>query len=110
MTEAEQDGEAAYTLLKLLGIYCQCQDEWEAHYDCIFAKDYKTGEEAHEYARLTREFTNPLIEQCKMAGFRYGHLGEIIAPNFKTNSKPRQKQLKGLQSWVDKTYDLEAPF
>ena len=110
MTEAEQDGEAAYTLLKLLGIYCQCQDEWEAHYDCIFAKTYKPGEEAREYARLSREFTNPLIEQCKMAGFRHGHLMEIIPGNFGTNSKDRARQLKGLRTWVWKTYELELPF
>ena len=107
---SREDSDRAFTLLKLLGLYCQSQDEWEEHYDKLFDGQFTKKEEDADHARLLEEVTRPMIQKAKEFGFDFSELMEIIPGNFSTNSKQRYEILRELQDYADVEYDLEIPF
>ena len=91
----------AFHLLKLLGMYCQAQDEWEEHYDKVFTKQFTLKEEEADYARLEQDVTLPIIQKARMAGYSYDTIIGILPGNFATNSVQRGEVLEELTSWVN---------
>lgn len=108
MTTIEDDN--AYTLLRLLEMYCQTQDLWELHYDDLFEGNMTKKEEEASQEKLLMEVTQPYLDKLRLTKFTFAEIRDIIPGNFKTSVDDRVEIMQALHLHVSKTYDLGIPF
>lgn len=106
----EKDSDNAYTLLRLLEMYCQTQDLWELHYDALFEGNLTKKEEGESSDKLLEEVTAPYLKKLALTPFSFAEIMDIIPGNFKTTGDDREEILRTLQIHVSENYDMEIPF
>lgn len=98
--------EIAQTLLDLLVDHVGLCGTWQAHNMRATRKKFHRDEEEKNYRAIIRTFTIPLMDRCKVEGFDYSQLSDIIPGAFVTTVAEREKLLSDLTSWAWDEFDL----